>query len=79
MFSSFIPKIEDLQERFNSLNDEEQSQVFREITANVVMYSKIFPTMPLLQYILNGENAVPIDQHGPIITKYKAWKEKGWY
>ena len=65
--------IEDLTNKFNSLDDEHKNGVFRQLTANIQVYSQIMPDLPLIKYIIGGESAVPLDQHGPIITRYKEW------
>ena len=65
---------EELLEKFLSLSEEDQHKLFREITNNIIPYSRMFPTLPLLRYIIYGESEVPVEQHGPVITKYKAWK-----
>ncbi len=65
--------IEDLTKKFNALDDNGKDLVFEQLTRNAATYIKIMPDMPLLRFILEGEVAVPVNQHGPIITAYKAW------
>lgn len=65
--------VEDLTRKFHALDDEGKSIVFEQLTRNAVAYSKIMPDVPLLKYILEGEEGVPARQHGPIINSYKEW------
>lgn len=65
--------IHELTQKFNALDNDGKSLVFEELTRNADTYIKIMPDMPLLRFILEGEVAVPVNQHGPIITAYKAW------
>jgi hypothetical protein len=65
--------IEELTEKFNSMTTEQKAGVYRELTTNIHIYSQIMPDLPLIKYIVGGESAVPLSQHGPIICKYKQW------
>jgi len=65
--------VEDLTNRFNTLDVESRRLVFEQLTRNADFYNKIMPNTPLILYILGGEKAVPPRDHGPIITSYKAW------
>lgn len=65
--------IEQLTKKFNDLDDEGRSIVFEQLTKNAAAYDKIMPGLPLIQYILKGEEAVPEPMHGPIIKSYQAW------
>ena len=65
--------VEDLTKKFHALDEEGKSVVFEQLTRNAVAYSKIMPDMPLLKYILEGEQGVPLRAQGPIINAYKAW------
>jgi len=65
--------VEDLTNRFNTLDVEGRSLVFEQLTRNADFYNKIIPNTPLILYILGGEKAVAPRDHGPIITSYKAW------
>jgi hypothetical protein len=65
--------VADLAKKFHELDDEGKSIVFEQMTRNAVAYSKIVPELPLLKYILEGEQGVPLRSHGPIINAYKAW------
>jgi len=65
--------VEDLTNRFNTLDVESRSLVFEQLTRNADFYNKIMPNTPLILYILGGEKAVPPRDHGPIITSYKDW------
>ena len=66
--------VADLTTRFHNLDAEHKIQVFEELTKNANLYNRIFPNMPLVMYILGGEEAVPVNQQGPIIQQYKAWQ-----
>ena len=68
--------LDELIGKFQNLNEEQQQKVFEEATKNAASYDKIMPNIPLIAYILHGERAVPVSQHGPIIQSYKAWREK---
>ena len=65
--------LQQLTEKFHNLDDEGKSVVFEQLTKNAAAYDKIMPGIPLIQYILKGEEAVPADMHGPIIKSYQAW------
>lgn len=64
----------DLSVKFMNMDPEHQAQVFNEITTNIHIYNQIMPQLPLIKYIVGGEEAVPATAHGPIITAYKAWR-----
>jgi len=65
--------VDDLTNKFNSLDTEGRELVFEQLTRNAAMYNKIMPGIPLIRYILEGTAGVPESQHGPIIRSYKAW------
>jgi len=65
--------IEELTGKFNSMTSEQQDGVYQELTTNIHVYSQIMPNLPLIKYIVGGDSAVPVNQHGPIITRYKEW------
>jgi len=65
--------VADLTKKFHELDDEGKSIVFEQLTRNAVAYSKIVPELPLLKYILEGEQGVPLRAQGPIINAYKTW------
>lgn len=65
--------VADLTKKFHDLDEEGKSIVFEQLTRNAVAYSKIVPELPLLKYILEGEQGVPLRAQGPIINAYKAW------
>ena len=65
--------VADLTKKFHALDDEGKSIVFEQLTRNAVAYSKIMPDMPLLKYILEGEQGVSLRAQGPIINAYKEW------
>jgi hypothetical protein len=65
--------IEELTGKFNSMTSEQQAGVYQELTTNIHVYSQIMPNLPLIKYIVGGDSAVPVNQHGPIITRYKEW------
>ena len=71
-----IYSIIELSMKFQSLDTDQQEQVSKEITDNIHIYGIIGSQLPLIQYIKGGESAVPVDQHGPIITAYKKWADK---
>lgn len=65
--------VEELTRRFNALDADSQSKVFEQLTKNPQFYNQVMPNVPLLQYILEGEAAVPVSRQGPIIRAYKEW------
>ena len=65
--------VTELSLNFMSMSPDQQEQTFRELHTNIEVYSKIMPEIPLIKYIVGGEAAVPVGQHGPIINAYKAW------
>lgn len=67
--------LDDLTNKFQNLNAEQRTQLFEEMTKNAPLYNVMMPNLPLIQYILNGTDAVPENFHGPIITAYKAWRD----
>ena len=67
--------LDDLTNKFQNLDAGQRDQLFEELTKNAPMYNMIMPNLPLIQYILNGTDAVPENFHGPIITAYKAWRD----
>jgi len=67
--------LDDLTNKFQNLGAEQQGQLFEEMTKNAPLYNVMMPNLPLIQYILNGTDAVPENFHGPIITAYKAWRD----
>ena len=56
-----------------NMSPEQQAQSFQELTTNIHIYSQVMPGLPLIKYIVGGESAVPVNQHGPIINRYKEW------
>jgi hypothetical protein len=67
--------LDDLTNKFQNLGAEQRGQLFEEMTKNASLYNVMMPNLPLIQYILNGTDAVPENFHGPIITAYKAWRD----
>jgi|694.fasta_scaffold110188_3 hypothetical protein len=68
--------IKELTQKFNALDADSQSKIFEQLTKNPQFYNQLMPNLPLIKYILEGEAAVPVSQHGPIITAYKEWLTK---
>lgn len=68
--------VTELSMNFMSLDPAHQEQVFQEVHTNINVYRRIAPNLPLVKYIAEGIDGVPIDQHGPIINAYKAWLDK---
>jgi hypothetical protein len=66
--------LEELTTKFNGLSDEQKNKVFEEATANAALYHRVFPDLPLLLYILKGDEGVHPSYQGPIIQSYKEWK-----
>lgn len=64
-----------LTETFNQLPIDQQNTIFAEITKNPEAYNRMFPGLPLIQYIMDN-NSVPVEQHGPIINRYKEWRSQ---
>ena len=67
--------ITELSMNFMSMSPAQQQQAFQELRTNIHLYSQVMPDLPLIKYITHGEDAVPRNQHGPIINAYKAWAE----
>jgi hypothetical protein len=65
--------IEDLTKKFHALDDEGKSIVFEQLTKNAEAYDKVMPGIPLIRYILKGEDAVPLREQGNIIRQYNEW------
>jgi hypothetical protein len=65
--------IEDLTKKFHALDDEGKSIVFEQLTKNAEAYDKVMPGIPLIRYILKGEEAVPLREQGNIIRQYNEW------
>jgi len=65
--------IEDLTKKFHALDDEGKSMVFEQLTKNAEAYDKVMPGIPLIRYILKGEEAVPLREQGNIIRQYNEW------
>ena len=65
--------IEDLTQKFHALDDEGKSIVFEQLTKNAEAYDKVMPGIPLIRYILKGEEAVPLREQGNIIRQYNEW------
>jgi hypothetical protein len=66
--------LEELTTKFNTLSDEQRNKVFEEATANAEFYNRVLPDLPLILYILKGDEGVHTSYHGPIIQSYKEWK-----
>ena len=65
--------VTELSLNFMTLDAAHQEQIFQELRSNINLYRRIAPDLPLVKYVAEGIDAVPIDQHGPIINAYKAW------
>ena len=50
-----------------------KSIVFEQLTKNAEAYDKVMPGIPLIRYILKGEEAVPLREQGNIIRQYNEW------
>lgn len=53
------------------LSKAEQDRLFRMLTDNADILTKLIPNLPLVDYILTGYS--PVDNN-PIIQAYKVWK-----
>ena len=50
--------LEELTTKFNTLSDEQRNKVFEEATANAEFYNRVLPDLPLILYILKGDEGV---------------------
>lgn len=66
--------IEELTQKFHTLDDTKKDMVFEQVTKNAAQYNKIIPNVPLFLYILKGDGAVPAyASNSSILLQYKAW------